>query len=270
MSQHPARTNPSPLPLLTIGGADSGGAAGIQADLRAWAQLGAYGMSALTVVTAQNSIAVTAAHFLPPSFLAAQLDAVLADYGAVGIKTGFIGQAALVETIAGRLRGVDAPLVVDPVLVNHRAAAMFPEAVTAAYRELLLPQAAAVTPNRHEAALLTGLPVTNQAEATAAAQALHDMGARGVLIKGLTAAAGLVDLWYDGQAITPIPHPVIPTANTHGSGDTLSAVLCAGLAAGLEPFTAVTEAIRFTQQAIRHGAGWQLGGGHGPVGWGQP
>lgn len=152
-----------PLPVLTIAGSDSGGAAGLQADLKTWAALGVYGMSAITAVTAQNSVLVRQAHFLPPEMVAAQIDAVLSDYGAAAIKTGFIGRVELIEIIAERLGywgggGGGLPtrptLIVDPVLVNHRGEAMFGPEVAAAYRALLFPLADLVTPNGAEARLL--------------------------------------------------------------------------------------------------------------------
>ena len=147
--------------VLTIAGSDSGGAAGLQADLKTFAALDAYGMSAVTVVTAQNSQRVQQAHVLTPELVTAQIDAVLSDYGAAAIKTGFIGSVDLIASIAERLRHwqtVGQPFIlVDPVLVNHRAEPMFTPSVTAAYREHLFPLADLVTPNRHEAALLTGL-----------------------------------------------------------------------------------------------------------------
>ncbi|MBK7218952.1 MAG: hydroxymethylpyrimidine/phosphomethylpyrimidine kinase [Candidatus Promineofilum sp.] len=157
---------PQPLPLLTIAGSDSGGAAGLQADLKTWAALGVYGLSAITAVTAQNSERVAAVNTLPPDFVAAQIDAVLSDYGAVAIKTGFLGRVEIVEVVAERLtywRNVDIGrggsqtrpyIIIDPVLVNHRGEAMFPPAVAAAYRALLFPLADLVTPNRAEARLL--------------------------------------------------------------------------------------------------------------------
>ena len=144
---------PQPIPLLTIAGSDSGGAAGVQADLKTWAALGAYGLSAVTAVTAQNSATVAAVHYLPPEMIAAQIDAVLSDYGAAAIKTGFLGRVEIIEVVAERLRywakegGLPTrpTVVVDPVLVNHRGEAMFAPEVAAAYRELLFPLADLVT-----------------------------------------------------------------------------------------------------------------------------
>jgi hydroxymethylpyrimidine/phosphomethylpyrimidine kinase len=150
-----------PIPLLTIAGSDSGGAAGLQADLKTWAALGVYGLSAITAVTAQNSVRVQQLHYLPPAMIAAQIDAVLSDYGAAAIKTGFLGRVEIIEVVAKRLRdwmggGLPArpTLVIDPVLVNHRGEAMFAPEVAGAYREWLFPLADLVTPNRAEAALL--------------------------------------------------------------------------------------------------------------------
>lgn len=256
---------PQPPVVLTIAGSDSGGAAGLQADLKTFAALGVYGTSAITVVTAQNSVRVDRAHFLPPDFVAAQIDAVLFDYGAVAIKTGFIGRVELIEVVAGRLRHwqdiLQPFILVDPVLVNHRAEPMFPPDVTVAYRDLLCPVADLVTPNRHEAVLLGA----NAARPIESAGAL---GARRVLLKGLPEGDSLVDaLWADG-AVTRFPHEQIATANLHGSGDTLSAAICAEVALGRSLHEAIGRAQAFTLAAIRRGADWRMGSGHGPLGHG--
>ncbi len=165
---------PPPPKLLTIAGSDSGGAAGLQADLRAWAVLGAYGMSVITAVTAQNSLAVKAVQFMPPDFIAAQLEAVLSDYGADAAKTGFLGRVDVIETVATHLRQFAVPrVVIDPVLVNHRGESMFPPAVTQAYIDQLLPLAELVTPNLGEAGLLVGEKIETLAEAETAVHHLH-------------------------------------------------------------------------------------------------
>jgi hydroxymethylpyrimidine/phosphomethylpyrimidine kinase len=175
-----------PVKVLTIAGSDSGGAAGLQADLKTFTLLGVYGMSVVTAVTAQNSVAVTAVHPLPADFVAAQLDAVLSDYGAAAVKTGFIGREELVEIIADRLAAYATPnRLVDPVLVNHRGEAMFGSAMADAYRRHLLPLADLLTPNRREAELLLNRPVTTLSEAAEAARRLADQGAKAVLIKRL-------------------------------------------------------------------------------------
>lgn len=257
-----------PVILLTIGGSDSGGAAGLQADLKTWTALGAYGMSAVTAVTAQNSARVTAVHYLPPDFVAAQIDAVLSDYGAAAIKTGFIGRVELIEAIAERLahwrESMRPPpvIVVDPVLVNHRGEAMFPPEVAAAYRERLFPPADLVTPNRAEAELLGiagGVEHPNAGD-------FSTLGAKRVLLKGLRQGDEIVDVFWDGQTVDDLPQPVIDTINVHGSGDTLSAAICAFRAQGYDWPEAIRLAQRFTHEAIARGAGWLLGSGHGPVG----
>lgn len=255
-----------PVKLLTIAGSDSGGAAGMQADLKMWAALGTYGMSVVTVVTAQNSVAVTAVHPLPADFVAAQLDAVLSDYGTDAVKTGFIGRVDLIQTIAAKLRQYKLThIVIDPVLVNHKGQAMFPPEVTQAYIDHLLPLADLITPNRREAELLTGKPVSSLVDMETAVTHLHALGPKNILLKGGHDGDELVDLFFDGRSPVKLRSPHIDTPNTHGSGDTLSAAVCAFLAKGEEMATAVHLAHSFTYEAIQRAAQWQLGHGHGPV-----
>lgn len=261
-----------PPPVLTIGGSDSGGAAGIQADLKSFTALRVYGMSVLTAVTAQNSVRVAAVHYLPAGFVAAEIDAVLEDYGAAAIKTGFIGRAELVHAVAERLRFWQAsapervgPLVVDPVLVNHRHEAMFGPDVTEAYRQSLLPLATLVTPNRAEAALLTGQTVDGVVAAGHAARALHGMGARHVLLKGIPDGEQMADLFFDGYTCLTLASPRLETDNTHGSGDTLSAAIAAVLAHGLPLPEAIERGRGYTLAALRGSQSWRLGAGHGPL-----
>lgn len=254
-----------PPKLLTIGGSDSGGAAGVQADLKTWGALGVYGMSALTVVTAQNSVVVSGVHAVPDNVVALQIGTVLSDYGADGIKTGFIGRSDTLTTIARELDYVTCPIVVDPVLVTHRGESMFSAETTAAYHDHLLPLATVITPNRHEAALLTGTPVDTVAAAEQAARALHTRYATAVLVTGIPAADALVDVLATDGVTERFSAERIPTANTHGSGDTLSAVVAAYLAQGRPLIDAVTAARAFTHSAIAAGATWQLGAGHGPL-----
>jgi hydroxymethylpyrimidine/phosphomethylpyrimidine kinase len=264
-----------PIPLLTIAGSDSGGAAGAQADLKTWAALGAYGMSAITAVTAQNSAQVAAVHYLPPEMVAAQIDAVLSDYGAAAVKTGFLGRVELVEVVAERLaywreagRGGSQTrpyIVVDPVLVNHRGEAMFAPEVAAAYRRLLCPLADLVTPNQAEAALLDLLE-DGPRFAPATLRPSDVSGLRRVLLKGIRRGDEMIDVYQDGQTQTELPQPRIDTRNTHGSGDTLSAAVCAYVALGHAWPEAVRRAQTFTYAAIGRGAAWRMGAGHGPVG----
>ena len=271
-----------PLPLLTIAGSDSGGAAGLQADLKTWAALGCYGMSAITAVTAQNSVAVKQVHYLLPEMVAAQIDAVLGDYGAAAIKTGFLGRVEIIEVVVERLThwsrrpdrfsenlsGLSRPLIViDPVLVNHRGEAMFGPEVAAAYRELLFPLADLVTPNAAETKLLWTTddgPQTRDAHLSVPA-AVSGLSSA-VLLKGLRRGDQIIDAYWDGRDWTELPQPRIETTNTHGSGDTLSAAVCAFVAQGNEWLEAIRRAQAFTHAAIRRGAGWRLGAGHGPLG----
>lgn len=255
-----------PVKLLTIAGSDSGGAAGLQADLRTWALLGAYGLSVVTAVTAQNSLAVQAMQFMSPAFITAQLEAVLSDYGADAAKTGFLGRVDIIETAVACLRRFSVPqVIVDPVLVNHRGESMFPAEVTRAYIDALLPLADLLTPNLAEAALLLGKPVNNLAQAETAVRQLHDLGPQTVLLKRLPHEDKYIDLFFDGRKSVALETAVLHTANTHGSGDTLSAAVCAFWARGDGMETAVRHAQQFTTTAIRNAALWQFSAGHGPV-----
>lgn len=223
-------------------------------------------MSVITAVTAQNSVAVTAVQFMPAEMVAAQLEAVLSDYGAAAVKTGFIGRVELIETIAQKVGAYGLRhLVVDPVLVNHRGEAMFGAAVIQAYQEHLLPLAWLVTPNRAEAALLAGMAVESLADMETAAQIIHRFGPRFVLIKGGREGDDIVDLLFDGKRCTWLRSPWLATDNTHGSGDTLSAAITAYLGQRMETEMAVRQAHEFTAGAIQAAVHWRLGAGHGPL-----
>jgi len=258
-----------PVIVLTIAGSDSGGAAGLQADLKTLTALGVYGMSVITAVTAQNSVRVEAVSELPAVFVAAQLNAVLSDYGASAVKTGFIGRSDLIATIARHIQEYRLKhVVIDPVLVDHRGQAMFSPEVTQAYIAQLLPLADVVTPNRHEAALLAGIPLPESISPSwlrNVAERIYQHGPNHVLIKGGRDAAESVDLLFDGKNHAAFTSPWIDTQNTHGAGDTLSAALGAYLAQGRNMKRAVMEARRFTYSDIVRAAGWRLGEGHGPV-----
>lgn len=260
-------TSPEPPVVLTIAGSDSGGAAGLQADLRAFAALGVYGTCAVTAVTAQNSVAVTAVHPIPVPIVKAQLIAALADYGAAAVKTGFLGRADLIAGVAEVLAAAQRPyLVVDPILVNYRGDPLFDDDVVAAYRDHLLPLATIITPNRREAELLTATAIDNAATAESAARALVAAGAGNALLTGvLLAGDNFGDLLAGDAGLVTLPATRLPTANTHGSGDTLSAAIAAHLARGMRLPTAVRRAHAFTQRAIARSASWHLGAGHGPV-----
>lgn len=264
--QSPAPSPQSPKKLLTIGGSDSGGAAGIQADLKTWAALGVYGMSAITMVTAQNSVAVRQVAPMTAEFVTTQLDAVLTDYGADGVKTGFVGRVDLLEAIAAAIARYQVTnFVVDPVLVNHKGESMFAAEVTAVYQTHLFPLAKLITPNLREAELLSGIEVVDAASAETAVTKIHQSGAANILLKSIPHNDGLVDILFDGTTLKQFPTPKIETGNTHGSGDTLSAAICAFWAMGDELETAVTKAQTFTHNAIRQAVHLKLGAGHGPV-----
>lgn len=256
-------SRPEPTKVLTIAGSDSGGAAGLQADLKTFTVLAAYGMSVITVVTAQNSLEVSAVWPLPAGFVAQQLTTVLTDYGAAAVKTGFIGRVELIETIAQVLaQHRPGPIIIDPVLVNHRGQAMFEPAVTQALIRHLFPLATLVTPNWGEAELLTGQAIGDPAQTLAAIQAL---GPQAVLLKGQRQGAEMVDWLGSGRDIHQFRAPYIKTKNLHGSGDTLSAAITVFLGRGLPLEQAVAQAQQFTHKAIRGAADWKLGGGHGPL-----
>jgi hydroxymethylpyrimidine/phosphomethylpyrimidine kinase len=258
-----------PFGVLAIGGSDSGGAAGIQADMKSLTALKTYGMSVITVVTAQNSVSVEAIQPLSAEFVAAQMDAVLSDYRVDAVKTGFIGRVDLIVTIAAKLREFQLKnLVIDPVLVDHRNRPMFAPEVTDAYISQLLPLADVVTPTSFEGALLTGSHRPEPATLDwneRIARSLHALGPQHVLVKAGRYGGESIDLLFDGQQFMRFSSPWIDTENTHGSGDTLSAALCAYLAQGNDMRSAVRLASRFTVNAIQQGASWKLGQGHGPV-----
>jgi hydroxymethylpyrimidine/phosphomethylpyrimidine kinase len=246
--------------VLTIASSDSGGGAGIQADLKAFARCGAHGMSAIVALTAQNTLGVTAIHEVPPEFARAQIEAVLDDIGADAAKTGMLFSAALIETVADALAPRRLPLVVDPVMVASSGARLLREDAVETLIGRLFPLATVVTPNLPEAQALTQLKTENRAEL---AERLAGMGAPAVLITG-GHGADPVDHLFDGSAHLPIPVPRYPVAATHGAGCTHSAVLAAGLAAGLPLAEAARQAARIAGDAVGHGL-TSIGGGDGPV-----
>ena len=249
---------------MTIAGSDSGGGAGIQADLKTFAALGVYGASTLTAITAQNTVAVTAVHELPIDLIAAQIDAVIADIGVDAVKTGMLSSAAIVETVAAELQRHNVTnLVVDPVMIAKSGDALLrPEAVDA-LRARLLPLAAVVTPNLPEAETLTGLSLTTDADLRRAAEQIVGMGARAVVVKGGHRAGPAADLFYDGVRFQEFTAPRLDTRNTHGTGCTFAAALAAGLAQGKDLIEAVAQAKDYVTEAIRHS--YPLGQGHGPL-----
>ena len=254
---------------LTIAGSDSGGGAGIQADLKTFFALGCHGMSAVTALTAQNTVAVTGIHEVPAEFVIAQIDAVASDIGITAAKTGMLGSGAVVEAVAKAIEanGIT-KLVVDPVMVAKSRARLLAEDAVSAFRERILPLALVITPNLYEAELLVGDRIASLDEMGEAARALHAWGPASVLVKGGHAGdKEAIDVFYDGSQLIQLPGARYATDDTHGTGCTLAAAIAARLARGDDLPAAVRFAKEFVSGAIRHGL--RLGRGHGPVnpGW---
>ncbi|UJX40424.1 bifunctional hydroxymethylpyrimidine kinase/phosphomethylpyrimidine kinase [Desulfovibrio sp. JY] len=257
--------------VLTIAGSDSGGGAGIQADLKTIMMQGAYGLSVITALTAQNTRGVTAIEAPTPGFVAEQLRVVMADFPIRAAKTGMLFSEPIIEAVADGLSGKDFPLVVDPVCVAQSGARLLlPEAV-AALAARILPLADLLTPNRHEAALLAGMPIDNPADVREAANRLLTKGVKAVLIKGghfspagKDGEARVTDLLATCQGtVREYVRPHVTTHNTHGTGCTLSAAIAAHLALGKPLGEAVEAARDYLQLALE--TAWDLGGGDGPV-----
>jgi hydroxymethylpyrimidine/phosphomethylpyrimidine kinase len=254
---------------LTIAGSDSGGGAGIQADLKTFAAYGVFGTSALTAVTAQNTVAVTEVHVLPVALIRAQIDAVLGDIGTDAVKTGMLATAAVVRAVADAIAAYRLPaVVIDPVMISKSGNTLLDVEAVAALRERLLPLADLVTPNAPEAAALTGHEVHSVATAREAALRLHALGPKAVLVKGGHLPGDeVVDVLYDGTHLHELRGPRIPGPHTHGTGCTLASAIAAGLARGIALEPAVVDARAYVAGAIAHAP--RLGRGHGPLdhGW---
>lgn len=251
--------------ILTIAGSDSGGGAGIQADLKTVTVLGGFGMSVLTALTAQNTREVTAVHPVPPDFVLRQIEAVASDIGVDAAKTGMLASREIVEAVAEGVRRFEIrPLVVDPVLLSKGGHPLLADDARESLVRLLFPLATLVTPNLPEARLLSGLPVDTEEERRRAARALHEQGAGAVLIKGGHGfGSEAVDLLFDGVSFTEFSAPRIRTPNTHGTGCTYSAAIATFLAKGFGLARAVQSAKDFLTDAIRFSL--TLGTGHGPT-----
>jgi hydroxymethylpyrimidine/phosphomethylpyrimidine kinase len=255
--------------VLIIAGSDSGGGAGIQADIKTVTAMGGYAATAITAITVQNTLGVHGVHPLPLDLIEAQARAVLDDIGADAIKTGMLGSIEVVERVAAILDSVDAPAVVDPVMIAKGGAALLPDAAVQAVRALMVPRAALLTPNAPEAEALTGLDVADQDGQRRAGEALLAMGARAVLMKGgHVPGETVVDLLVTPTGETLLEGPRVDTRHTHGTGCTLASACAAGLARGLPLEAAVAEAWAYVAEAIRQAPG--LGQGHGPLDHGWP
>lgn len=254
---------------LTIAGSDSGGGAGIQADLKTFSALGVYGMSAITALTAQNTRVVTGIFPVPPEFIGEQMDAVLEDIGTDAVKIGMLHSPEVIETVANRLEKWRCPnVVLDPVMISKSGDKLLRDDAVTALRERLLPLATVITPNLPEASVLLGRPVETAEEMPEAAKELGKAGAANVLVKGghLTGSTSHDLLYRKSQGtLTEFPENRVDTTNSHGTGCTLSSAIAAGLAKGLDLNRAVAEAKAYITGALKGGAGYTTGRGHGPV-----
>jgi hydroxymethylpyrimidine/phosphomethylpyrimidine kinase len=244
---------------LTIAGSDSGGGAGIQADLKAFAAAGCYGMSAIVALTAQNTVGVAAVHEAPPEFVRAQLEAVFSDLGVDAAKTGMLFSHALIETVADFLDQHPAPLVVDPVMVASSGARLLQADAVETLVSRLFPLATVVTPNLQEAEALAGAPLPRRQ----LAERIHELGARAVIVTGGHGGEA-VDHLFDGERHIEIPVERHDVAATHGAGCTHSATVTAELAKGVPLEDAARTAARVASAAVQHGL-VDLGSGDGPV-----
>jgi hydroxymethylpyrimidine/phosphomethylpyrimidine kinase len=250
---------------LTIAGSDSGGGAGIQADLRTFTAHGVHGTSAITAITAQNTIGVTAVLALPPEIVVAQIDAVVTDLGADAVKIGMLANAGIAAAVADALtRHRLSPIVLDPVMVAKGGASLLDDTAAAVLRSRLFPLATVVTANVPEAEALTGLPVIDVAGARRAASAMVEAGARAAIVKGGHLSGDATDVFFDGTAFTEFTSERISTVHTHGTGCTFASAIAARLALGAPLLDAISAAKTYVTRAIEHAPG--LGHGHGPLG----
>jgi hydroxymethylpyrimidine/phosphomethylpyrimidine kinase len=255
----------SPVPkALTIAGSDSGGGAGIQADLKTFAALGVYGSSVITALTAQNTKDVIEVLETPVEMVRAQIDAVMSDIGADAVKTGMLSSAAIIAEVADGVRrfGID-NLVVDPVMVAKSGDRLLREDAVGAVLDLLLPLTFIVTPNIPEAEVLSGRTIVSEAEMVEAARAIHARGARIVVVKGGHLDGDAVDIVFDGSNVERFTSPRVNTRNTHGTGCTFSAAIAARLAAGRDALDAIADAKKYLYGALLNS--YEVGAGHSPV-----
>ena len=252
---------------LTIAGSDSGGGAGIQADLKTFAMHCVHGASAVTCVTAQNTVGVSEVKAMEVSLVVAQIEAVANDLGIDSVKTAMLLNRDIITAVARQIEKLNfEQLVVDPVMVSRTGVKLIDDEAIAALQELLIPQALIVTPNRYEAEILSGLAIDSLEELKQSAIAIYQSLGVVVLAKGgsLSGSERGVDVWYDGTEIRTLTQKAIDTNNTHGTGCTLSAAICANLALGKDLWSAVVAAKKYVTTALEHSLA--IGAGNGPVG----
>nr|WP_293337936.1 bifunctional hydroxymethylpyrimidine kinase/phosphomethylpyrimidine kinase [Microcoleus sp. CAWBG58] len=252
---------------MTIAGSDSGGGAGIQADLRTFAFHCVHGTSALTCVTAQNTLGVTRVDALSPEAVAAQIQAVVGDIGVQAAKTGMLLNREIMVAVAAQVQNLNiGNLVVDPVMVSRSGDRLIDDGAIAFLRDNLIPLAAVVTPNRFEAEILSSREIVSLDDMRSSAQEIYRSGAKAVLVKGGGMAGDLrgIDVWFDGTRLDVLKTETVDTRNTHGTGCTLSAAIAANLALGKDLFTAVTLAKNYVTTALKYAL--DIGEGQGPVG----
>ena len=253
---------------VTIAGSDSSGGAGIQADLKTFSALGVYGASVIAAITVQNTLAVTAVHDVPPEIVAGQIDAVFSDLNVAAVKIGMVSVPETIQAIARGLTHFSGPIVLDPVMIAKSGDRLLSEDAISILREKLIPLATVLTPNRPEAACLLDAPLAaNEDEAEAQGHALLELGANAVLMKGGHAEGAICTdlLIRRDQPTLRLEAPRIYTANTHGTGCTLSSALASGLGKGLSLEQALREAHTYLQGAIQNADKLKVGHGHGPV-----
>jgi hydroxymethylpyrimidine/phosphomethylpyrimidine kinase len=250
---------------MTIAGSDSGGGAGIQADLKSFAALGVYGTSAITAITAQNTLGVFDVLELPTSLIESQIDAIISDIGTDAVKTGMLSSSEIIQTVADKIRQHELnTLVVDPVMVAKGGDRLLQEQAVDSLRDILVPLATVVTPNAPEAEVLTGMTITTVDHAKIAARILvEEIGATCAVVKGGHLEGPATDVLYDGSEFTLFTQERIPTKNTHGTGCTFASATAAGLAKGLSTIDAVSDAKAYVTAAIQ--SSLEIGSGHGPL-----
>jgi len=253
-----------PARILTIAGSDSGGGAGIQADLKTITVLGGYGMSVITALTAQNTLGVHGIFDVPPEFVEKQFDAVLQDIGVDAAKTGMLARPEILRVVIDKIREyrID-KLIVDPVMVAKGGALLIRGEVMELLQTQLIPLAFVLTPNIPEAEVLTGMKIVAMDDMQEAARRIYRMGARHVVVKGGHLAGAAVDVFFNGKGFHEFKSERIDTPNTHGTGCTFSAALATGIAQGKDVLDAVAQAKDYVTEAIRYS--FALGSGHGPT-----